>query len=164
MAFDDSRPKIRMLLTIGIVAVFLLLGIKFVLDSYYLDMTEGYEKTLLPKAELLDQTRTEQRATIEKGDNGAIPVSVAMQTLTSKGRDNASTGITPQPSDDIDALKGWAKLKRDVNLPPQVMTTTLPAPPMMDAGTAMTSADGGIAASKDGGARPMQPTSKDGGK
>jgi hypothetical protein len=166
MASDDSRPKVRMLLTIGIVSVFLLLGVKFVLDSYYLDMTESYEHSLLPKAELLDQTRAEQRAAINDGQNGAIPVSVAMQTLASKGRDNASSAITPQPSDDIDALKGWAKLKRDVHLPPQVLTVTAPNPPppaTMDGGAPLIAGDAGVMA-KDGGphAAPLT-TAKDGG-
>jgi hypothetical protein len=156
MASDDSRPKIRMLLTIGIVSVFILLGIKFVLDSYYLDMTETYEKSMLPKTEQLDQTRTEQRAAIDNGANGTIPVSVAMQTLVAKGRDNASTAITPTPSDDIDPLKGWSKLKRDVHLPPQVMTTSAPPPPPPP----MAPTDAG--APKDGG-RAAPPTPKDGG-
>jgi hypothetical protein len=166
MAFEDSTPKVRMLLTIGIVSVLLLVGIKFVLDSYYLDMTETYEKSLLPKTELLDKTRAEQRAAL---DNGAIPVSVAMQQLAAKGRDNASTDITPQPTDDVDALKGWQKLKHEVNLPPQI-TTALPQPPppMTLDGGAMTAATGDAgAASKDGGARgPHAPpqAAKDGGK
>src|SRR5258708_6223189 len=110
MASDDSKPKVRMLLTIGIVSVFLLLGIKFVLDSYYLDMTEHYEHAMLPKTGELDQARAEQRSTIEKSD---IPISIAMQTLSQKGRDNAGAVITPQPSDDVDPLKGWNKLKHE---------------------------------------------------
>jgi hypothetical protein len=160
MASDDSRPKIRMLLTIGIVSVFLLLGVKFLLDSYYLDMTESYEHSLLPKPELLDETRKEQRAAIDQGQNGAIPVSVAMQTLASKGRDNASTTIMPQPSDDIDPLKGWTKLKRDVHLPPQVLTTSAPQPlppPAMDAGTTAAAGDAGVRGA------PPPHTGKDGG-
>lgn len=163
MASDDSRPKIRMLLTIGIVAVLLLVGIKFVLDSYYLDMTEGYEKTLLPKPELLDRTRAEQRAAIDNGQEGAIPVSLAMQTLAAKGRDNASTAITPQPSDDVDPLKGWSKLPHEVHLPPQVMTVTAAPPPlmmMMDAGATATMDAG----SRDGGHVAFPHGAKDGGK
>ncbi len=168
-----------MLLTIGVVSLCLLGGIKFVLDSYYLDMTETYEHTLLPKTELLDQTRIEQHAALDKGENGNIPVSVAMQTLASKGRDNASPLVTPQPSDDIDALKGWTKLKRDLHLPPQITTAT-PGPttsamPMVatDGGapTGMTgTTDAGAlnnATAKDGGVRtapPQAPTNKDGGK
>ena len=144
MGSEDTSPKVRMLLTIGIISVCLLAGSKFVLDSYYVNQIETYEHELLPKTELLDKTRAEQRAAL---DNGEIPVSVAMQTLAAKGRDNASPFIVPQPSDDIDALKGWAKLKREVNLPPQVSTTTPPPPPvvMMDAGVA-TSKDGGVGA------------------
>ena len=160
-----------MLLTIGVVSVCLLVGVKFVLDSYYLDMTENYEHGMLPKTELLDQTRTEQRAAIDKGENGNIPVSVAMQTLAQKGRDNASDLITPKPSDDVDPLKGWSKLKHELNLPPQVTTTAPPPEPMpmmgMDGGAAAVK-DGGAPANnvKDGGAAPRAPQQapKDGGK
>jgi hypothetical protein len=157
-----------MLLTIGVVAVSLLVATKFVLDSYYLDMTEAYEHSMLPKTEQLDQTRADQTAAIEKGEHGNIPVSVAMQTLAQKGRDNASPLITPQPSDDIDAMKGWVKLKREVHLPPQVTTTTVPPmePMAADAGVA-TSKDGGAPTTmKDGGAPhpPQHNAPKDGGK
>lgn len=173
MASDDSRPKVRMLLTIGVVSLCLLGGIKFVLDSYYLDMTETYEHTLLPRPELLDQTRTEQHAALDKGENGNIPVSVAMQTLASKGRDNASPLVTPQPSDDIDPLKGWSKLKRDVHLPPQITTAAMPmvatdgGAPTATMGTTDAGTLNNATANKDGGVRtapPQAPTNKDGGK
>ena len=171
MASDDSKPKIRMLLTIGIVSVMLLTGIKFVLDSYYLDMTEGYARSMLPKTEQLDQTRKEQTSALEKSD---VPIGAAMQTLAQKGRDNAGADITPQPSDDIDALKGWAKTKHEVHLPPQVLTTAtaaVPLPPVGDAGANVATTDGGVTttagdagASKDGGAHNAPHQAKDGGK
>jgi len=173
MASDDSRPKVRMLLTIGVVAVSLLIGTKFILDSYYLDMTESFEHGLLPKTEQLDQTRTEQRAAIDKGENGNIPVSVAMQNLAQKGRDNAGDLISPKPSDDVDALKGWTRLKREVHLPPQVTTIAPPPEPMpnvmaADAGAPGAGKDGGPANDKkDAGAAPRAPQQnapKDGGK
>ncbi len=170
MASDDSRPKVRMLLTIGVVAVFLLVGTKFILDSYYLDMTEGYEHGMLPKTEQLDQIRAEEHGAIDKGQNGNIPVSVAMQNLAQKGRDNVSDLISPKPSDDIDALKGWTRLKHDVHLPPQVTTTAPPPEPMpmvTDAGAPGAGKDGGGPANdkKDGGAAPRAPQqNKDGGK
>lgn len=171
MASDDSRPKVRMLLTIGVVSVSLLIGTKFILDSYYLDMTETFERGLLPKTEQLDQLRANEHAAIEKGEHGNIPVSVAMQNLAQKGRDNAGDLISPKPSDDVDALKGWAKLKREVHLPPQVTTTAppeLPPATMGDAGANATSKDGGAPAGdkKDGGAAPRAPQNapKDGGK
>lgn len=176
MASDDSRPKVRMLLTIGVVAVSLLVGTKFILDSYYVDMVENYEHGMLPKTEQLDQIRADQRGAIDKGENGNIPVSVAMQGLAQKGRDNAGDLISPKPSDDVDALKGWSKLKRDVHLPPQITTTAPPPDPMQmgDAGANATSKDGGApgagkdggapGAGKDGGAPRAPQTNKDGGK
>ena len=166
MASDDSRPKVRMLFTIGVVAVFLLLGIKFVLDSYYFDMTETYEHTLIPPTTLRDETKKEQLDAIDKGQSGTIPVSVAMQMLESPGRDNASPVITPEPSEDLDPLKGWAKLKHEVHLPPQTTTATPQgetAPP--DAGAPH------VPAGDAGAAHPNAPhpehtgtQSKDGGK
>jgi hypothetical protein len=162
MASDDSRPKVRMLLTIGVVAVSLLIGTKFILDSYYLDMIETYEHALLPKNEQIDQIRANEHAAIEKGENGNIPVSVAMQSLAQKGRDNAGDLISPKPSDDVDALKGWAKLKREVHLPPQVTTTAPPIEPMPPQVMGM---DAGVKNVKDGGAAPRAPqNNKDGGK
>jgi len=170
MASDDSRPKVRMLLTIGVVAVSLLIGTKFILDSYYLDMTESFEHGLLPKTEQLDQTRAEQRAAIDKGENGNIPVSVAMQNLAQKGRDNAGDLISPKPSDDVDALKGWTRLKHEVHLPPQVTTIAPPPEPMVmsDAGVAASKDGGAPGDAKDGGAAPHAvphlDATKDGGK
>jgi len=185
MASDDTRPKVRMLLTIGIVAVTLLVGVKFVLDSYFLEMTESHERSLIPPTEQLDKVRAEERANIEKGQNGNIPVSVAMQQLSQSGRDNIPL-ITPTQSDDVDPLKGWTKLKHDVHLPPQLgaTTTTGPEQPTInvtvgDAGVQTTTAkdggapapnapkDGGVAAPKDAGAalpHAPQQHAKDGGK
>src|SRR6185312_10696354 len=162
MATDDTRPKVRMLLTIGVVSVFLLLGVKFVLDSYYLDMTETYEHTLIPPTTLRDETKKEQ---LDKVEHGQIPVSAAMQMLVSKGRE-ADPEIAPQQSEDLDPLKGWAKLKREVTLPPQ---TTAPAPTTneaADAGVAPTNAPANGAT--DAGAAPHHAAPhaapKDGGK
>ncbi len=169
-----------MLFTVFVIGISLFAGVKFVLDSYYLGQVEPYERSLLPKTEQLDQVRAHEMAAIEKGEKGNIPVSVAMQTLAAKGRDNASELITPKQSDDVDPLKGWAKLQHEVHLPPQQATSAAPeqpAPPTGDAGATM-AADGGAhatatatgdagaphaAAPKDGGAAPPQ-NAKDGGK
>jgi hypothetical protein len=180
MASDDTRPKVRMLFTIGVVAVSLLFGVKFLLDSYYLDMTEEHARSLLPATEQIEKLRAEEKAAINTSNAGGnIPVSVAMQQLAQKGRDNAGDVISPKPSDDVDPLKGWSKLKREVHLPPQVTSAApeAPLPPVGDAGVQTTTAgdagapapgakDGGApAAGKDGGAAPHAPqVAKDGGK
>ena len=167
MASDDTRPKVRMLFTIGVVAVFLLLGVKFMLDSYYLDMTETYEHTLIPKTTLRDETKQKQLAAIEKPKAGYTAINVAMQTLASKGRDNASDVIKPEVSDDVDPLKGWAQLKHDVELPPQQKPG---AAEEADAGAVPAAATGDAGAhaapARDGGAPRPAPHAapKDGGK
>ncbi len=90
-----------------------------------------------------------------------------MQMLESKGRDNASPEITPEPSDDVDPLKGWAKLKHVLHLPPQQTTTAAPqgetAPP--DAGAPHVPAgDGGAAHTNAPHAEHLGTQTKDGGK
>jgi hypothetical protein len=154
MATEQTAPKVRMLFTIGVVSVFLLVSIKYLLDSYYLDMTESYEHTLLPKTTARDELRAKQMNNIDKGQHGTIPVSVAMQMLASKGRDSVSTDITPQVSDDPSPLEGWAQLKRTVHLPPQrTADVDAGAPEAADGGAEAADA-GAVPAATDAGAVP----------
>jgi hypothetical protein len=169
MAGEQSSPKVRMLLTIGIVAVCLLVAVKFALESYYLDVTENYERTLLPKTTQIDSIRAEERANLDKGP---IPVSVAMQTLATKGRDNASAAIDPQPSDDPSPLIGWAQIPHAGPMPTLAPIPTTPEPAAADAGamaagdagaTGMATGDGGATAATTDAGAPHPAVVHDGG-
>lgn len=167
---ENTTPKVRMLLTIGIVSVSLLVGVKFALESYYLEMTESYEHDLLPKTTEIEQIRAEEHDSLDKGP---IPVSVAMQTLATKGRDNASPEIMPQPSDDPSPLVGWAQIKHVGPAPTLAPIPTAPPPVMMesDAGAPapMMATDAGASpmraphGTRDGGAPRHAPNAADGG-
>lgn len=159
MAGDNTSPKVRMLLTIGLVGVLLLLGVKFALESYFLEVTEEYERGLLPKTTEIDTMRATERANLDKGV--AMPVNVAMETLAQKGRDNASEGITPQPSDDPSPLVGWAQIKHTGPMPTLAPIPTA-APEVGDAGATTTAAGDAGAPRGDAGA-PHAGGAKDGG-
>jgi hypothetical protein len=142
MAGDNTSPKVRMLLTIGIVTLSILVAVKFVLESYYVDMTESYEQALLPQTTEIDTMRAAQRDHLDKG---AIPVSVAMETLATKGRDNASPDIVPQPSDDPSPLIGWAQIQHTGPMPTLAPIPTAPPEGAADGGAAETTGDAGTA-------------------
>ena len=171
MASDNSAPKVRLLATIGLLSIFLLVGMKLVPDSYWSMTTEAYEKEMLTPNSQIDDLRAKQRKDLE---GSSIPITVAMKELASKGREGASANITPQQSEDLDPMRGWAKLKKEVTAP--APTNVVPGPVVLgdggaplatDAGPAMmgdaaaapASTDGGapVHAAVDAGARPAPP-------
>ncbi len=165
---ENTQPKTRMLFTIGLLAIFLLVAVKFILGSYYLDMTESYEHTLLPDTTQRDRTRAEEEKHLTQSP---VPIDVAMQQLASKGR-GYDEAVEPRPSDDIAPLEGWVQRKHHVHLPPQIMPDG-GAEEMGDGGELMT--DGGTMAADagampemaDAGAAPMHtiaPMAADAGK
>lgn len=111
---DSSAPKVRLLFTIGLLAVFMLVGMKFALDSYWSMTTEAYAKELLTPNTELDELRAKHEKDLNESP---IPINVAMKQLASKGREGASGNITPQQSEDLDPMRGWASLKKDVATP-----------------------------------------------
>ena len=156
MAGDNSSPKVRMLLTIGIVSVCILVAVKFGLESYYLETTEAYQRTLLPNTTEIETVRKSELQRLEKG---TMPVDVAMQTLATKGRENASPAIDPQPSDDPSPLIGWAQIKR-----PGPVPELAPVPTAADAGATLTTpGDAGAPLTAGDAGAPHAATTKDGG-
>lgn len=133
---DSSAPKVRLLATIGLLAVFLLVGMKFALDSYWSITTEGYAKELLTPNTELDELRAKQEKDLNESP---IPINAAMKQLASKGREGASANITPQQSEDLDPMRGWASLKKDVAAP--APTNVVPAE--LGDGGALSATDGG---------------------
>lgn len=171
MASDNSAPKVRLLATIGLLAIFLLVGMKLVLDSYWSMTTEAYAKEMLTPNSQIDDLRAKQRKDLE---GSPIPINVAMKELGSKGREGASANITPQQSEDLDPMRGWIKMKKEVTAPAPTNAVPVPAvlgdggtPLATDAGAAMTgdaaaapaATDAGVHphAAADAGARPAPP-------
>jgi hypothetical protein len=156
MATDQTPPRIKLILQVAIATPLILIGLKFVLDSYFIWMSEeASAEKMAPTTELTKLREGEQKALT----SGPTPITAAMMEV-SKGR--AEQGgpelIQPQPSDDVAPLAGWAKAPRTFEVP-----VAVPVPAATDAGLP---AEGGAptdgGASTDGG-KP-RPTNPDAGR
>ena len=137
MATDNSPPRVRAIFITAVIAFMILVGLKFVFDSYYVTMFE--EEEFLK----IGSTQSKQLADLRAGEkknlaNSAMPIDRAMMLLA-KSRDEASAagpdgGVTPIQSTDTAALIGWAKLPHDLT-PAETAA--------VDAGANMAIADGG---------------------
>lgn len=134
MAIDNTPPRLKLIVTIAIIAVVTLISLDFVFKSYYAMMSdEAIREKVAP---------TRDRDELKKAEAAAfaaahVPVDVAVQNL-SKGQRPES--IAPQASDDMGALTGWSKLPKPAPTP---IAKAPDAPPA--------DADGGVALATDGG-------------
>lgn len=158
MAVDNSPVQNRIIIIVGALVVLLLVGLKFVFDAYFADMTdEATRSKLVNPAALIEHREAEQK----RLTSGPMPIDKAMADLAAKGRstpDSLGPDLTPKPSDDLTPLAGWVKL------PHEVPHTTAPA--TSDAGiTTVPAADAGAAPTMagDAGAAVPPPAAKDGG-
>lgn len=112
MAADNSPLSIRPIAIAAFVAIVILIGLKFVFDSYYVTMfeEEEYRKVgSVQPSELLALRAAEAKSFAA----APIPLDRAMQ-LVARGRAEPmpqlkNGGITPEQSKDKAALVGWAQ-------------------------------------------------------
>jgi hypothetical protein len=117
MAHDTSDTRNRTIITGAIVTVLFLVAVKFILNSYFIQITEATAKEKLATPELLIKQREAEKKALS---SGPMPIDVAMAEIA-RGRDVARTGgqdITPRPSDDLSALTGWSKMPRTLVVAP----------------------------------------------
>jgi hypothetical protein len=139
MATDQSPPRLRLIISIAVGTVVVLVSLKFVFTSYFTDIMEEAAASKLVHPDEVNALHVTEAAKLNNPP--AIPIDQAMTQLASQGR-LGSTLITPQPSEDIAPLTGWAHL-HDVDQPldsdggtAAPATTTAPAAGS-DAGAAM---------------------------
>jgi hypothetical protein len=113
MASDQSPPRVRAIAITAFTALAILVGLKFVFDSYYLQMFEAeeYEKIGSVQSKELAELRANEKRNLT---TGAVPIDKAM-SLLARSREAASAGladggITPEQSTDNNPLIGWGKL------------------------------------------------------
>jgi len=141
MATDHSPPKTIPIVIGAVLAVGVLVGLKPIFDTYYLEMfeAEAYRKVgSVQPTELLAL-----RAAEAKGFATAqVPLDKAMDTVAH----NRMVGsIAPQQSTDTASLVGWA------GLPTTGLGSLPPLPPVPSASAV---ADGGAAPATTAGAAP----------
>ncbi len=133
MAHDQTPPRMKLILQIAIATPLLLLGLKYVLDSYFIWMSEeALAEKMAPTTEL-NKLREGEKKNLT---SGPMPITAAMMEI-SKGRSEQGGPelIAPQQSDDTGALTGWSKLPRTFELPVNLATDAgMPTPLPTDAG------------------------------
>lgn len=129
MASDNSPTRNRAILGVAVGTVGLLIGIKFALDSYFVQMAEitAHEKLVSPE-QLIAHREAEKKALA----GGPMPIDQALAEVGRRGRDGLSGGgvdLSPRQSDDTGALIGWSKMPKAVpQKPVDAPAPTAPAP------------------------------------
>ena len=104
MGFYKSEPKTGFIAKVGVIALVSLVGVKFALDSYFVQMNEAVAAEKMPaNYEPLQKLREGEQKNLT---SSPTPISVAMQQLAQGAR---PADIAPQPSDDLGPMTGWSK-------------------------------------------------------
>ena len=137
MAIDNTPPRLKLIITIAVITVITLVAIDFATKSYYAMMTdEAKHEKIAPTRDKDEQMKAEQAALT----GASMPVDQAMAQIAKGARPET---ITPNASDDVGPVTGWAKL-------PHPAPTTQHA--VSGTGAPTDEADGGALATGDAGA------------
>jgi hypothetical protein len=109
--YDDSPPRNGIIFFYTVLTVFVLVGVKFLLDSYFANML-GAEMQEKVYSAGLDEVKELRQKEAEKLQRGAMPIDQAMRLLGQRGR-SASSVIAPQGGN-APEIGGWSQLKREV--------------------------------------------------
>ena len=108
--YDDSPPRNGVIFFYTVLAIALLIGVDFLLDSYFAKVmdTEIHDKVLTQGLDTAIETRAKERETLEKSG-----IEAAMRAVAQRGR-AASPAITSESGAGKTEETGWSQLKRDV--------------------------------------------------
>ncbi len=150
MASDQSPTANKTIITVALLSVFILISLKFILTSYYVEMTEANARSLSSTPEQLRALQAAQRKDLAQS---STPIDVAMKNLAVSGRENPPPVIAPVQAkfDETGPLVGWNGLKRDVANFVVPFDASVPLDADGGEGGAPLSADGGALLAADGG-------------
>jgi hypothetical protein len=106
--YDDSPPRNGVILFYTVLAVVVLIGVDFLLDSYFAKVmdTEIHDKVLTVGLDKAIETKQREQQELEKAG-----ISQAMRAIAQSGR-GASPNIAPTSGAGQPAVGGWSQLKR----------------------------------------------------
>ena len=143
MAIDNTPPRLKLIVTIAVITVITLVAIDFVTKSYFAMMTdEAKHEKIAPTHDRDEQVLAEQKAF-----GAGMPIDQAMAQIAKGTRGDA---ITPQASDDVGAVTGWAKLPHPAPTVQHAVAGGTDVPMIGDGGVMLYS-DGGAMLGPDGG-------------
>src|SRR5689334_17576484 len=104
MAIDNTPPRLKLIVTIAVITVITLVGIDFVLKSYYGYMTDDAARRKLAPTSALDEQRTAEKTALTSAN-----VEQQMKQLANGTRTDV---VKPTQSDDMGPMTGWSKLPK----------------------------------------------------
>lgn len=108
--YDDSPPRNGVIFFYTVLAIAVLIGVDFLLDSYFAKVMEVeiHDKVLTQGLDTAIDTRAKERETLEK-----TGIEAAMRAVAQRGR-AASPAITSESGAGKVEETGWSQLKREV--------------------------------------------------
>ncbi len=109
MATDQTPPRLGLIVSIGVLSIATLVGVRIALATYFdhIAQAEEHRKVGEAKPEALLSLRADEA---QRLSSGSMPIESAMHELVKKGRMGLSPELVPVPSHDVQALKGWARM------------------------------------------------------
>jgi len=136
MATDTTEPKIKRIVQISVLSIMLLIATYYGLRSYFHQLIDEEVHTKIEQypPESLLKLRKQEKEMLEKGP---FPIEKAKAFLAHHPREEAGEVIAPQPSTDLDPLKGWVQAPRPVPdfFPKSEQSTDPKAAPPLDSTT-----------------------------
>jgi hypothetical protein len=106
--YDDSPPRNGVIFFYTVLTIFVLVGVKLLLDSYFVKTmeTEVHDKVLTRGLDRVADLRAQEKQTLERSG-----IDSAIKTLAQRGR-TASPLIVPQSGQGKPGVPGWSQLPR----------------------------------------------------
>ena len=121
MAIDNTPPRLKLIVTIAVITVITLVGIDFVLRSYYGYMDDDAKRRKLAPTSALDDHH--------KAEKAALTSANIDQSMAQLAKGSRTDMVKPTQSEDMGPMTGWSKLPKQ--------------PPAPDHGAQPTPAGGG---------------------
>ncbi len=109
MAFDKSKVNNPLIFKLMAASLATLVGLKFILGSYFTYITEDAKANAAASPEALIKLRIEEKKALATAQT---PIAQAMSIVAKAPRERASLIVRPLQSDDVNAMKGWSKLPK----------------------------------------------------
>jgi hypothetical protein len=104
MAIDNTPPRLKLIVTIAVITVITLVGIDFVLRSYYGYMTDDATHRKLAPTTALDEQHGVEKTALANAN-----IDQSMAQLAKGSRTDI---VKPSQSDDMGPMTGWSKLPK----------------------------------------------------
>lgn len=109
MAIDNTPPRLKLIITIAVITVITLVGIDFVLRSYYGYMTDDAQRKKLAPTAVLDEQH--------KAEHTALTSANIDQSMAQLAKGTRTDIVKPQQSDDVGPMTGWSKMPKPAPTP-----------------------------------------------